>query len=135
MRLSHALSILNSEIFNLKSALCLCVPVAIVLSLPACSVERRKSDTELGLNPQEAAGRRVYDNYCDRCHEPYSTRGKKGPSMKGVFKKPYVPISGLPANDERIGEIIRFGRSKMQGFGQVLSEQQIQDLLAYMHTL
>ena len=101
MRLSHALSILNSEIFNLKSALCLCVPVAIVLSLPACSVERRKSDTELALNPQEAAGRRVYDNYCDRCHEPYSTRGKKGPSMKGVFKKPYVPISGLPANDER----------------------------------
>src|SRR5881398_88584 len=123
MRLSHALSILNSEIFNLKSALCL--PVAIVLSLPACSVVRRKSDTELALNPQEAAGRRVYDNYCDRCHEPYSTRGKKGPSMKGVFKKPYVPISGLPANDERIGEIIRFGRSKMQGFGQVLSEQQI----------
>ena len=60
MRLSHALSILNSEIFNLKSALCLCVPVAIVLSLPACSVERRKSDTELALNPQEAAGRRVY---------------------------------------------------------------------------
>jgi mono/diheme cytochrome c family protein len=135
MRLSQALSILNSEIFNLKSALYLCVPVALVLSLPACSVERRKSDTELGLNPQEAAGRRVYDNYCDRCHEPYSTRGKKGPSMKGVFKKPYLPISGLPANDERVGEIIRFGRSKMQGFGQVLSEQQIQDLLAYMHTL
>jgi mono/diheme cytochrome c family protein len=135
MRLSHALSILNCEIFNLKSALCLCVPVALVLSLPACSVERRKSDTELGLNPQEAAGRRVYDNYCDRCHEPYSTRGKKGPSMKGVFKQPYLPISGLPANDERVGEIIRFGRSKMQGFGQVLSEQQIQDLLAYIHTL
>ena len=55
--------------------------------------------------------------------------------MKGVFKRPYLPISGLPANDERVGEIIRFGRSKMQGFGQVLSEQQIQDLLAYMHTL
>ncbi len=109
--------------------------MALVLSLPACSVERRKSDTELGLNPQAAAGRRVYDNYCDRCHEPYSTRGKKGPSMKGVFKRPYLPISGLPANDERVGEIIRFGRSKMQGFGEVLREQQIQDLLAYMHTL
>ena len=135
MRLSHALSILNSEIFNLKSALCLCVPVAIVLSLPACSVERRKSDTELGLNPQEAAGRRVYDNYCDRCHEPYSSKGKRGPSMKGVFKKPYLSESGLPANDERVGEIIRYGRSKMPAYGQALTPQQIDDLMAYLHTL
>ena len=78
MRLSHALSILNSEIFNLKSALCLCVPVAIVLSLPACSVERRKSDTELGLNPQEATGRRVYDNYCDRSTSPTPRAARKG---------------------------------------------------------
>ena len=44
-------------------------------------------------------------------------------------------ISGLPANDERVGEIIRFGRSKMQGFNQALSPQQIDDLLAYLHTL
>ena len=29
----------------------------------------------------------------------------------------------------------RFGRSKMEGFGQVMTDQQIQDLLAYLHTL
>ena len=40
-------------------------------------------------------------------------RRRQGPSMKGVFKRPYLPLSGLPANDERVGEIIRFGRSKM----------------------
>jgi mono/diheme cytochrome c family protein len=103
--------------------------------LAGCEAERRKSDAQLGLNPQQAAGRRVYDQYCDRCHEPYSSRGKKGPSMKGVFRKPYLPLSGLPANDDRIGEIIRYGRSKMPGFGQVLSQQQMEDLLAYLHTL
>jgi mono/diheme cytochrome c family protein len=101
----------------------------------ACSAERRKSDAELGLNAQQAAGRQVYDQHCDRCHEPYSSRGKQGPSMKGVFQKQYLQISGLPANDQRVGEIIRYGRAKMPGYGQVLNEQQVQDLLAYMHTL
>jgi mono/diheme cytochrome c family protein len=100
-----------------------------------CTAERRKSDAELGLNTQQAAGRQVYDQHCDRCHEPYSSRGKQGPSLKGVFQKQYLAISGLPANDQRVGEIIRYGRAKMPGYGQVLSEQQVQDLLAYMHTL
>lgn len=106
-----------------------------VLVLAGCEAERRKSDAELGLNPQQAAGRKLYDNYCDRCHEPYSSRGKKGPSLKGVFKQQYLPLSGLPANDARVGEIVKYGRSKMQGFGQVMTDQQIQDLLAYLHTL
>jgi len=109
--------------------------IIALVALAGCEVERRKSDAELGLNPQQAAGRKLYDNYCDRCHEPYSSRGKKGPSMKGVFKQQYLPISGLPANDERVGEIITYGRSKMEGFGRVMDDQQIKDLLAYMHTL
>jgi len=103
--------------------------------LSGCDVERRKSDTELGLNPQQAAGRKIYDNYCDRCHEPYRKKSKEGPSLKGIFQREYLPESGLPANNERVGEIIKFGRAKMSGYGQVLSEQQVQDLLAYLHTL
>ncbi len=106
-----------------------------LLALAGCDAERRKSDAELGLNPQQAEGRKLYDNYCDRCHEPYSSQGKKGPSLKGVFKHPYLSISGLPANDERMTEIVKYGRSKMEGFGQVMTDQQIKDLLAYLHTL
>ncbi len=104
-------------------------------SLTACDVERRKSDAELGLRPQQAAGRKLYDNYCDRCHEPYSTRGKKGPGLKGIFKNQYLPLSGLPANDDRVADIVKYGRAKMEGFGQVMSEQQTKDLIAYLHTL
>lgn len=100
-----------------------------------CDIERRKSDAELGLNAQQAAGRRIYDAECDRCHEPYSTRGKKGPGLKGIFKNKYLSLSGLPANDERVTDIIRLGRKEMPGYSQKLDEQQIQDLLAYLHTL
>jgi mono/diheme cytochrome c family protein len=55
--------------------------------------------------------------------------------LKGVFKKPYLSESGLPANDERVGEIVRLGRSKMPAFGRELNDQQVQDLLVYLHTL
>ncbi len=112
--------------------------LAVVLALAfvaACDAERRKSDAELGLNPQQAAGRQLYDKYCDRCHEPYSTRGKKGPGLKGVFQRKFLSLSGLPANDERVGDIIRQGRNEMPGYSQTLSAQDLQDLLAYLHTL
>jgi len=101
----------------------------------ACDVERRKSDAELGLNAQQAAGRRIYDAECDRCHQPYSTHGRKGPGLKGVFQNKYLSLSGLPANDDRVTDIIRLGRNEMTGFNQKLSTQDMQDLLAYLHTL
>jgi mono/diheme cytochrome c family protein len=120
---------------EISSSFRVSVVVVVMLVLAACDAERRKSDAELALNPQQATGRRLYDNYCDRCHEPYSSRGKKGPSLKGVFKQQYLSVSGLPANDERVTEIVKFGRAKMEGFGQVMTDQQIKDLLAYLHTL
>jgi mono/diheme cytochrome c family protein len=112
------------------------LPLLIALAaLTGCEVERRKSDAELGLTPQQAAGRKLYDNYCDRCHRPYSTKGKKGPGLKGVFQQKFLSQTGLPANDERVTDIIRNGRPDMPGYSQVLSSSDLQDLLAYMHTL
>jgi mono/diheme cytochrome c family protein len=104
-------------------------------ALAGCDVERRKSDAELGLNLQQSTGRKLYDNYCDRCHRPDSTKGKKGPGLKGVFQNKFLPQTGLPANDDRVTDIIRNGRPDMPGYSQVLSSQDMQDLLAYMHTL
>ena len=118
-----------------RRRMALTVSIVLLLLFSACDVQRRKSDAELGLNSQQAAGRRLYDQYCDRCHEPYSSRDKKGRSLKGVFKKQFLPQSGMPANDERVGELIQSGRNMMPAFGQVMSPDQVQSLLAYLHTL
>jgi mono/diheme cytochrome c family protein len=118
-----------------RFALCLGVSAVMLCFLGGCDVQRRKSDAELGLNPQQIAGRRIYDNYCDRCHSPYSSRGRQGPSMKGVFRRQYLPMSGMPANDDRVTDVVRLGRNKMPGYAPVLNQQQISDLLSYLHTL
>lgn len=120
------------KLVRMGPVLAACVALAM---LAGCDVERRKSDAELSLNTQQSAGRKIYDSYCDRCHRPYSTKGKKGPGLKGVFQNKYLPQTGLPANDERVIDIIRNGRPDMPGYSQVLSAQDIQDLLAYLHTL
>ena len=131
MKISH-FSALGSWLRNS----CALVFAAVILMLTmGCDVQRRKSDAELGLNAQQAAGRRLYDQYCDRCHEPYSSRDKKGRSLQGVFKKKFLSESGMPANDERVGEMIVTGRNMMPAFGQAMSQPQVQDLLAYLHTL
>jgi mono/diheme cytochrome c family protein len=135
MRLSCHPRVTFGALFNFRNALVVCSLICALLIVSGCDVERRKSNAELGLNAQQIEGRKVYDDYCDRCHEPYSSRGKKGPGLKGVFKKQYLSQSGMPANDDRVTDIVRFGREKMPGFGQVLNQQQISDLLAYVHTL
>lgn len=123
-------------IFPPRAILIFLIFLAIPLFLTcACEVERRKSDAELGLNPQQASGRHIYDQYCDRCHEPYSSRKRKGPSLQGVFHREYFTVSGMPANDQRARDLILFGRDKMPSYGQELTQLQIDDVLAYLHTL
>lgn len=118
---------------NFVSALICLLLLALLASL-GCQAERRKSDAELGLNATEAMGRNLFDANCARCHEPYSSRGLHGPSLRNLYKKQYLP-SGMPANDERITAVIVRGRVKMPAFGNALSDNQIYALLAYLKTL
>ena len=76
----------------------------------ACDAEPRKTDAELGLNPQQAMGRRVYDARCAECHYAYSTRNLRGPSMHGLFQKPFMS-SGIPANDESSTDVWQYRQS------------------------
>ena len=122
---------------NLQKFRVALIVAATTLSLlfaAACD-ERRKSDSELGLTPEQVVGRRIYDDQCDRCHEAYSSKGRKGPSLEGVFQHPYLGKSGLPANDERVTDIVLSGRGDMPAFNQALTQEQVNSLLVYMHTL
>ena len=122
------------QVVSASSCLQCLLLTVLLCSIVGCNAERRKSDAEVGLNPQQAAGRRVYDRHCERCHEAYSSKDLQGPSLKHLYRKQYLP-SGAPANDDRVTDVIKFGRAKMPGFGPVLTQQQIDDLIAYLRTL
>jgi mono/diheme cytochrome c family protein len=54
--------------------------------------------------------------------------------MLGVFKRTTLP-SGASANDERVTATILHGHGLMPAMGNTMSQQDIEDLLAYLHTL
>ena len=114
--------------------LLLIASVLAVAGLTACDAEPHKSDAELGLSAQQAAGRRVYETRCAECHYTYISRNLRGPSLQGLFKKQFMS-SGIPANDDRVLDIILLGRAKMPAFQNKLTQQQVDELMAYLHTL
>jgi mono/diheme cytochrome c family protein len=84
------------------------------------------------LQPGDAQhGQAEFAQYCGVCHQD----GKNGaPPLAGVFQRRELP-SGTPATDDRMRDTIKMGRSNMPGFGSVLSEQQVSDIVAYLHTI
>jgi mono/diheme cytochrome c family protein len=86
------------------------------------------------LTPEEARGRAVFVSACARCHNAYETQALHGPSLYGVFRKPYLN-SGAPARDDRVIEVVLHGRNLMPPAGGNLTPLQLQELLRYLHTL
>jgi mono/diheme cytochrome c family protein len=86
------------------------------------------------LNPQQQRGHAVYDAHCAVCHYDRQTGSLHGPSLLGVFKKPALP-SGAANTDERVTATIVRGRNNMPALGNTLDQGDIDDVLAYLHTL
>jgi mono/diheme cytochrome c family protein len=86
------------------------------------------------LTAQEARGQAVYQQDCASCHYANQAGDLHGPSLFALYRKKYLP-SGAPANDERVSPVILRGRNMMPGYAGNLNDQQMQDLLAYLHTL
>jgi mono/diheme cytochrome c family protein len=86
------------------------------------------------LNPQQTRGHELFQTRCAACHYDRQTGGLHGPSLLGVFKKPALP-SGAAATDERVSATILHGRNNMPALGNVVDQNDVDDLLAYLHTL
>jgi mono/diheme cytochrome c family protein len=119
----------RNRLFLLFGGLTVCT-----LMSAGCGDPPIKTNAELGLNGQQAAGRAIFDRYCGACHEAYSSRGKKGPGLRNLFGRQSLP-SGLPANDRFVLQTINAGRGVMPPFGETLTRDQTDALLAYLHTL
>ena len=82
--------------------------------------------------PQEARGAQVYQQNCAKCHYPNNTHSLHGPGLQAITKIKAMP-SGAPPTDERLTTVILRGRNMMPATQ--LGDDQLNDLLAYLHTL
>jgi cytochrome c2 len=79
-------------------------------------------------------GRTLFASKCAICHDPSSTRTIVGPGLKGLLKRPTLPISGHPATAESIRFQLRQPMGRMPSFA-YLSDEEVEDLIAYLNTL
>jgi len=103
----------------------------LALSLVGCR-SLPASKPEVLWTVDEGRGAIVFHSYCAKCHYPTTTRGLHGPGLQALYKQKYLP-SGAPANDDRITATILRGRQLMPATK--LDDDQLHDLLAYLHTL
>jgi mono/diheme cytochrome c family protein len=82
--------------------------------------------------PQEARGAAVFNQKCARCHYPTTTAPLHGPGLQAITKVKAMP-SGAPPTDERLTAVIVDGRGMMPATQ--LNDEDLADLLAYLHTL
>jgi mono/diheme cytochrome c family protein len=112
----------------------LALPLAFAAALLLAGCHSTSQPVPLDqLNPQQANGHIIFQARCGQCHYDRQTGPLHGPSLLGMYKKPYLP-SGAPSNNERVSATILHGRALMPA-QPTMDPQDLDDLLAYLHTL
>jgi cytochrome c6 len=83
--------------------------------------------------PDAARGKLVFDDNCADCHYRDSKDEKVGPGLEGL-KNGTLP-SGRKATHDRILDVVNTGPAEMTSFKDRLTEQEKEDVVAYVMTL
>jgi mono/diheme cytochrome c family protein len=104
--------------------------VFVVGGLLARSEIQKRRDREV------AEGKRLFQLSCCGCHGgKISDVAKVPPNLAGVFSRRSLP-SGAPATDAQVRATILGGRANiMPSFQDVLTDDQIDDIIRYLHTI
>ena len=113
----------------------LAVTVASGLALAACGLMIPAGcHVQSALTPQQEEGKRLYDAGCAHCHEENDLHLKKvPPDLHGLFKRKTLP-DGAPATDAEVERILLAGKGTMPSFAYQMTQEQMNALLAYLHT-
>jgi mono/diheme cytochrome c family protein len=86
------------------------------------------------LTPQQVDGQRLYNGRCAHCHEENDLALKPPPPNLGnIFRSGKLP-SGVPATDAQIIRTVLGGKGNMPSFAGRFTQDQMDALLAYLHT-
>jgi mono/diheme cytochrome c family protein len=80
-----------------------------------------------------ARGKQIFENTCDECHDAYSREERVGPGLQGL-KSGKLP-DGRPATHDKLLDIVNNGPAEMPAFRDRLTEQQKEDVVAFVMTL
>ena len=105
--------------------------VTLLASLSAFSL----LNTACSPSASAERGQELFDLHCALCHEgPTPDLKKQPPRLEHLFAAKQLP-SGVPATDAQVRKTIVEGLRTMPAFDKRLNDQELDDLVAYLHTL
>jgi mono/diheme cytochrome c family protein len=97
-----------------------------------------KTTKKAASKPDPAAvarGKDLFQQKCSTCHYDTSDAKKIGPGLKGLNKRGTFTVNNNKVTDENLKTWIENGDSLMPPFKDVIDENQIKDVIAYVRTL
>jgi mono/diheme cytochrome c family protein len=107
--------------------------VAVLAQDPPAKTAPKKTASK--SSGSATKGKEVFDQKCGICHFADSDGKKIGPGLKGISKRGTFTVNNNKVTDETLKTWIENGDSLMPPFKDVLDEQQIKDVIAYVKTL
>jgi len=107
--------------------------VAVLAQDPPAKTAPKKTTASKG---SPTKGKELFDQKCGICHFADSDAKKIGPGLKGLYKRGTFTVNNNnKVTDDNLKTWIENGDSLMPPFKDVLDEQQIKDVIAYVRTL
>jgi cytochrome c2 len=101
------------------------VSAVMILGFAALAPAQKKGDA--------TKGKEVFEQ-CSVCHNVDTDEKKIGPSLKGLFKREKLK-NGKKVTDENVRAMINTGGNGMPSYADMLSDDEKNDVIAYLHSI
>ena len=109
------------------------------LAVAGVSLAQTKTTKKAPAGKTDAAavgrGKDLFQQKCSTCHYDTSDAKKIGPGLKGLNKRGTFTVNNNKVTDENLKTWIENGDSLMPPFKDVIDDNQIKDVIAYVKTL
>jgi mono/diheme cytochrome c family protein len=129
---------LRREIVNRTFARTGAMLATAVLGITGVAFAQTKTSKKAPAGKDAAAvarGKEVFQQKCSTCHYDASDAKKIGPGLKGIGKRGTFTVNNNKVTDESLKAWIENGDSLMPPFKDVIDDNQIKDVIAYVKTL
>ena len=115
------------------------VALGTSLAVAGAGLAQTKTTKKAPAGKTDAAavgrGKDLFQQKCSICHYDTSDAKKIGPGLKGLNKRGTFSVNNNKVTDENLKSWIENGDSLMPPFKDVIDDNQIKDVIAYVRTL
>jgi mono/diheme cytochrome c family protein len=113
--------------------------LGVSLAVAGGGLAQTKSTKKTAPTGKDAAavarGKEIFQQKCSTCHYDTSDAKKIGPGLKGINKRGTFSVNNNKVTDETLKTWIENGDSLMPPFKDVIDDNQIKDVIAYVKVL